>query len=200
MQVKAFDAVGNGSDLSAVRFVTTAAIPVITSVLNATCTLGSPYSYAIAATHSPTSYGASGLPNGLTCQSNTGVISGTPTQSGSFNIGLSATNGDGAGTATLALVVENVPVPVINSATNVTAFTGAAFSYQISATNSPSGYNAIGLPSGLSVNTSTGVVSGVPSQDGTFNVTIHAINVGGTGSSSLIILILGPGDLKVYSQ
>jgi uncharacterized repeat protein (TIGR03803 family) len=70
--------------------------------------------------------------------------------------------------------------------------TGRAFSYQINASNSPTAYNATGLPAGLSVNTATGLISGTATATGTTSVTISATNAGGTGSATLTILMLLP--------
>ena len=70
-----------------------------------------------------------------------------------------------------------------------TVTTGNAYSYQITATNSPTSYGASGLPAGLSVNTATGLISGTPTVPGTYNVTISASNAGGTGSASMTIIV-----------
>jgi hypothetical protein len=51
-------------------------------------------------------------------------------------------------------------------------------------------FNATALPAGLSVNTSTGVISGTPNTTGTTSATISAINSGGTGSATLTIAVL----------
>lgn len=80
--------------------------PVISSATSAIATQGSPYSYTITASNLPTTFTASGLPAGLTIDGGTGVISGTPTASGSFNVTLGAANSTGAGTATLSLYVN----------------------------------------------------------------------------------------------
>jgi phosphatidylinositol-3-phosphatase len=79
--------------------------PSITSASSATATVGSPFRYQITASNSPTSYGATGLPSGLTPNTTTGLISGTPSANGSYSVTLKATNGSGTGSATLALTV-----------------------------------------------------------------------------------------------
>src|SRR5207253_8305531 len=79
------------------------------------------------------------------------------------------------------------PAPVITSPATATGQVGVAFSYQITATNNPTSFNATGLPAGLSVNTSTGLISGTPTTAGTYSVTISATNAGGTGSATLVI-------------
>jgi hypothetical protein len=96
----------------------------------------------------------------------TGLISGTTTATGTSNVTISAINVGGTGSATLALTVLP-PAPVITSTLTATATNGAAFSYQITATNSPTSYGASGLPSGLSVNTSSGLISGTTTATGT---------------------------------
>ena len=98
------------------------------------------------------------------------------------------TSGYGNTTRPVALNVTQ-PAPVITSGSTATAFVGQAFSYQITATNSPISYNATGLPAGLSVNTATGLISGTPTVTGTFNATISAANVGGSGLGSLRIAV-----------
>ena len=83
--------------------------------------------------------------------------------------------------------------PVITSATAVSGATGGNFFYAIAATGQPTSYAATGLPPGLSINTTTGVISGTPTQTGTYTVTISATNAHGTGTATLTIIVTVPG-------
>jgi sugar lactone lactonase YvrE len=165
--------------------------PVITSTLAASGTAGSAFSYQIAATNTPTSFNASGLPAGLSVNTATGLVSGTATNTGTSSVTITAANVSGTGSATLVLKVLPPP-PVISSTLTASATAGSAFTYQIAASNSPTSFNATGLPGGLSVNTATGLVSGTATATGTSNVTITAANVSGTGSATLVLAVLPP--------
>ena len=111
--------------------------PVITSSLSVSVPLNSPIAdYQITTStdgtpnNAPVSFAAANLPDGLTLDTLTGVISGTPTESGLFDVNLSATNSSNeTGAAVLALTVT-VPVgpgPTIQ----VTAITGQAGTYAV---------------------------------------------------------------------
>jgi hypothetical protein len=182
---------GIGTGNATLTVTISPATPVITSATTATGTAGTAFSYQIAATNSPTSYGATGLPAGLSVNASTGLITGTPASAGSSTVGLSATNGGGTGNATLTLTIS-LGKPVITSATTATGTVGTAFSYQITATNSPTSYGATGLPGGLTVNAATGLVSGTPSAAGTSTVTLAASNATGTGNASVTLTISVP--------
>ena len=73
------------------------AAPVITSAATASGTVGKAFSYQIAATNGATSYGVTGLKAGLTVNAKTGVISGTPTAAGTYQMTLYAYNSAGTG-------------------------------------------------------------------------------------------------------
>jgi len=167
--------------------LTIAALPTITSAATASGKVGSAFSYQIAASNTPTSYGATGLPAGLTVNSGTGLISGTPTAAGTSTVTLSAINSAGTGNATLTITI--VAVPAITSAATANGTVGSAFSYQITASNTPTGFAATGLPAGLTVNSGTGLISGTPTAAGTSTVTMSASNAGGTGSATLTLTI-----------
>jgi fibronectin type 3 domain-containing protein len=83
--------------------------PTITSPLTATGTVGTAFTYQIAATQNPTSYGATGLPAGLSLNTTSGAITGTPTTAGSSTVTITATNANGAGSANLTITIGAAP-------------------------------------------------------------------------------------------
>ena len=83
-------------------------------------------------------------------------------------------------------VVPNVAAPVINSALTASSTYGTASSYTITATNSPTSYNATGLPTGMTVNTSTGLITVASNTAAAvYSINISATNTGGTGNATL---------------
>ncbi|HXB13436.1 MAG TPA: TIM-barrel domain-containing protein, partial [Bacteroidia bacterium] len=171
-----------GFNLNYVTFVlNTPAIPVVTSA-TLIGTVGTAFGYTISATNSPTSYAiATGiLAAGLTLNTSTGVISGTPTTVGTSTITVTATDATGVGTGTLTITIANPSAPVITSANAASGVIGTVFSYTAVALNSPTNYTVTGtLPPGLSFSGVT--ISGTPTLAGTFVDTVKATNAGGTG-------------------
>lgn len=82
-------------------------------------------------------------------------------------------------------------LPVIQSATAVSATNGQAFTYAITATGSPTEYTATGLPAGLSL--SGNVISGTPTQNGTFSITLTVKNSAGSTSTVLTLIVAASG-------
>lgn len=84
-----------------------------------------------------------------------------------------------------------VNVPVITSPLTALGTQGSPFAYKITATFNPTSFSAVNLPSGLSLDSFSGIISGIPSGLGVFTVVISATNADGTGSANLTILLSG---------
>ena len=130
------------------------------------------------------------LPSGLSLDTSTGVVSGTPSASQSATSYTITGTGSGSGsaTATISITVSAAATPSLSpstqtvsgtvgsSITSTTAYTATNFTGTLSYAVSPA------LPSGLSLDTSTGVVSGTPSASQ--SATSYTITGTGSGSGS----------------
>jgi hypothetical protein len=156
--------------------------PQITSAAGATFTKGDAGTFTVDAsgTPVPTISESGALPNGVTLEN--GVLSGTPTQDGVFPIMLTATNGVGAG-ATQEFILTVDAAPEITSADGTTFTEGAGGEFMVIAagTPQPTISESGALPNGVSF--SHGVLSGAPTQRGSFPITFTAQN--GVGEESV---------------
>ena len=148
------------------------------------------------------------LPTGLTL-STAGVLSGTPTQTGTFPITVRATGGNGCfgNGGTYNLVISCQAITVTNPATT-TGTSGVFFSQTFTQTGAVGGatftINSGTLPTGLTLSTA-GVLSGTPTQTGTFPITVRATGGNGCiGNGSTYNLVINTAfttlNLKVYLQ
>ncbi|QMU73756.1 putative Ig domain-containing protein [Streptacidiphilus sp. P02-A3a] len=161
-----------------------------------TGTVGTAASLQISASDSASgqtlTYSATGLPAGLSINASTGLISGTPTASGSSSVTVTAKDTTGAtGSTSFSWTVNSATgnTVTVSNPGSQTGTVGTAASLQISASDSASGqtltYSATGLPAGLSINASTGLISGTPTAAATSSVTVTAKDTtGATGSTS----------------
>ena len=115
------------------------------------------------------------LPNGVSLNPNTGEITGTPTQSGTFPITVKLIDEDGEFSQQVQTI--NVGVPPLITTTPLThkLYVGVAANLPSTATAGTgalqaSGWTATGLPTGMSINPASGAISGTPSATGTFEV------------------------------
>jgi hypothetical protein len=108
------------------------------------------------------------LPAGLTLNTSTGAIGGTPSVAGTFALTFKVTDsGTPQQTASLNLtLIVSAPL-TITTASLVTGTVGTPYSQTLTATGGTPAYTwsliAGRLPGGLSLNTATGVISGTPS-------------------------------------
>ncbi|MHB1423596.1 MAG: beta strand repeat-containing protein [Gemmataceae bacterium] len=129
------------------------------------------------------SYNASGLPPGLSLNSTTGLITGTiaagDAATGPYTVDVSVTNGNDSVSQSFTWTVN--PVVNLTALADQSNNVGDTVSLQISATDSLNKsltYTAVGLPSGLSINSSTGLITGTistgDSSGGPFVATVTA--------------------------
>jgi large repetitive protein len=157
--------------------------PTITSSSSAIFTVGTPGSFTVTATGTPTpTLTESGtLPSGISFNAATGALSGTPAAgtAGSYPITFTAQNGV-TPNATQSFTLTVGQPPTITSTSSTTFTAGAAGSFTVTATGTPTpALSESGtLPSGVSFNAATGVLSGTPAAGtgGTYPITFTAQN------------------------
>jgi len=147
----------------------------------------------------PYVWSATNLPAGLTINSSTGVISGTPTTVGQFSSSITATDQISATASALAYITVVAPVTLrVDAHTPSDGQIGIAYTTTFTATGgtAPISWAASGLPSGLTINSSTGVVSGTPTGIGSTTAQITATDATSqtdTISASFVIVAAGGG-------
>lgn len=169
--------------------------PELTQPANQTNIIGDAVSLQIEATDvdgQALTYEASGLPDGLSINGDTGLISGvlTAVQSKSVTIVVDDSNG-GTASATFSWTVNDVPnsAPVVTNPGAQMGEKGDAVSLTITATDADNDslqFGASGLPNGLSINTQSGHISGVLTAVGTFQVTVTADDGQESGQASFV--------------
>ena len=153
-------------------------VPITPVTLSASGGAGPPYTFT-----------ATGLPTGLSISSS-GTISGTPTVSGTFSYTVTITDSQGnKGTINCSVTVAP-PMTLTCSATN-TGEVGVPFnSGPITVTGGvpPYTFSVVGtLPAGLTLNTSTGAVTGTPTASGSFSIKVTE-SVGATATGCVITI------------
>ncbi|NJC74194.1 prepilin-type N-terminal cleavage/methylation domain-containing protein [Planosporangium thailandense] len=143
----------------------------------------------------PLTFSATGLPDGLAMASN-GQITGTPTRGGAFDVTAIATDGFG-NTGSTSFTWTIVALPKLDSPGPQTATSGLAVSFDLKpllsggtapytwAVTTPGPWGATGLPPGLSLDPSTGVITGTPTQTGpASDVTVTVTDNNGKAAST----------------
>lgn len=170
--------------------------------------LGTAYSQTLAATGGKTPYtwarSSGTLPTGLSLSSS-GVISGTPSASGTFSFTVRVTDAAAASvTKSLSITVTTgTPALSITTSSLPGGQAGSAYSQTLAATGgSPPytwSYNG-SLPPGITV-TSGGVVSGTPTTAGNYSFTVLAVDTrSATATRALSVTIAAPAPAPMSSS
>ena len=132
-----------------------------------------PYTYSIVGT----------LPAGLSLNTSTGAITGTATASGTFTV--KVTDANGASSTSCQITIN--PALSVTCGTTTVGEVGVAFNsgpMTVTGGTAPYTYSIVGtLPAGLSLNTSTGAITGTATASGTFTVKVTDAN-GATSTSA----------------
>ena len=139
---------------------------------------------------------AGNLPNGITLNSTTGTLSGTPTQFGTFSFTVRVTDGFGSiATKALSLLIVRTPRIITNNLPD--GRVGLAYSATLSADRGVPPFTwslAAGtLPTGLTLSTlnpTQGIIRGTPTAAGRYTFTVRVTDsLGGTSTQALAITI-----------
>lgn len=161
------------------------AAPTITTTTLPNAVVATPYSQTLAVSsgHGPFTWSisAGSLPSGLSINASTGVISGTPgNTTGTFNFTakvVDSSNPPQSATQALTITVTLGPLAITPAALPTGALTETYPSASLNATGGLPPYtwsitSATGtFPPGLTLNSSSGAISGTPTTAGTYNFT-----------------------------
>jgi hypothetical protein len=132
-------------------------------------------------------FSATGLPSGLSINPSTGAITGTVTGSAnSYSVTIAAIDEENVG-ASQSFTWNVSTVSVTNPGTQTNGV-GDVVSLQVHDSGLPSGdtwsYSASGLPTGLSINTSTGLISGtITGSASTYSASVSASDAHGASAT-----------------
>jgi len=179
--------------------ITTSSLPADTVGLAYNQTLQAangtaPYTWAIS---------SGSLPSGLSLSGSTGAITGTPTTAGTSSFTAQVTDSVSA-TATQALSIVVSAAVSITTSSLPNGNVGGAYSQTLSATG---GTGALAwsltsgsLPSGLSLNASTGTIAGTPTASGTSSFTVKAADTLGASASRALSIVVNPAPLTITTS
>jgi hypothetical protein len=181
--------------------------PAITSANSATFTVGTPGTFTVTTTGFPTpTVSQTGtLPTGVTFTPATRVLAGTATQTGAFPLVFTATNAvppDATQNFTLNVVCPTITVTplVMPEGLFQTVYPGVDFN-QTGSTGSSFTWGATGLPAGLTIDPTTGVVSGTPTTTVLNGVVVVTVtdNFGCPGTVNTTVTVRPTTDNENYT-
>lgn len=140
-------------------------------------------------------YAMTGLPTGVSFDPATRTVSGTPTATGTYTVTYTATDGTSTVTQSFQAIVSAAHVPpTMGDVPNQTGSTGTAFSLNLSSYVTPTNGDAIlgyavasgSLPPGVTLNTATGAIAGIPTTAGTYSITVLAYDTDGNSNADSV--------------
>ena len=149
---------------------------------------------------SPYTYTVTQLPAGLTFNSGTHTISGTPTEEGTTVVTYRVTdNGNNQAADDFTISINPVALR-LRDTTGFTAIVGEQFTQQLPAATggtSPYTYTVTQLPAGLTFNSGTHTISGTPTEEGTTVVTYRVTDNGNNQAADDFTITVNPVVLRL---
>jgi len=133
------------------------------------------------------SFGASGLPHGLSINASGGLISGTPTAAGTSTVTVTAVDAGGPSASASLTWTVSAAMASIRSPGKQMSTVGRPVDLKLHAqanNGGPVSYGASGLPHGVSIDASSGLISGTPTAARTWAVTVKATAPGGGSATA----------------
>ncbi len=132
----------------------------------------------------PVTHEVSGLPEGVTYDSETNTISGTPTTVGSYDVTVVSTDESGNKTeTTFTITVEDTKAPVVDPVEDQTTEVNTPIKDVTlngkDNSGKPVSHEVSGLPEGVSFDPETNTISGTPTTVGTYDVTVVSTDESG---------------------
>ena len=170
--------------------------------------VGSPYSETVTGSGGAAPYTfavtSGALPNGIVLDGVTGDLTGSPTTPGTFTFTITATDANGCQgnrAYTIVIAAANCPAITLAPTTLPSGTAGFFYSQAIVASGGAAPYTysvASGaLPNGLTINGTTGVISGNPTTPGLFNFTIQAADARACPGRRAYSIVIGAGTVGI---
>jgi hypothetical protein len=156
---------------------------VITTASLPSGTVGSPYASALTASGGtvPYTWDAAGLPSGLSFNPFTGLVWGTPVSEGTSTVSVTVSDSDSNTANRILGLTVNPAISTLNITTAglPSGTVGTPYSAALTASGGtgPYTWDAVGLPSGLSLNSVSGEVYGTPVFAGTSTVSASVYDI-----------------------
>jgi hypothetical protein len=174
--------------------------PSITTTSLSNGTQNTAYSATLTATGGTTPYTWSiisgALPAGLALAPSTGVISGTPTVTGTSNFTVQVTSANSLTATQLLALTVNAPISIATtSLANGTQSTAYSATLTASGGMTPYTWSIVSgsLPAGLALAPGTAVISGTPTGSGSSNFTVQVTDANSrTATRSLNLTVIAP--------
>jgi Putative Ig domain len=185
--------IGGSTGPGPITITTTSPLP------SATAGVAYTTSFAASGGTAPYRWTATGLPAGLTLDT-TGILSGTPTAAGTFNLSVQVTDSAQAvKSGSFSLTVVAAPVSITTVSPLFTGTVGVPYAQTFTATGGtkPYTWSLTGNAGGLTLDATSGVLSGTPQTAGTFSFTVQVTDSARGFASQGFSVVVNPPSLSI---